>query len=1020
MYRHDNMNILGIFILLFVSIRSGEAQCPDVKDGNCKTCSNNNCTTVECDDGWFDRDNNATTGCETSNTALDYCPITPPSSISHCTINADFTVAKSSFSLQNRAHQMCYCTSTITLERYLIGPSDKCYNGKPQYRQSGTVPVDPAYFQSDVNLCLNTASVDGECTLFAKLSKLGTMENWDTSKIVNMSGAFQNKATFDADLSKWDTSKVVDMSDMFEGATAFDANLSQWDVSKVTEYSNFGMTADTLKPTFSTQICSRGYYRSTNDASGVNTTCDPCDAGTFQDGTDSTVCKDCAVGTFQNDTGSTSCKDCTAGKYQSQQGQASCTDCSSGTYSGQKATECQVCIVGKHVNGANTTCVDCAAGKYQDRADQTECKVCPTKIIKKESVDQYQDARGQTSCKDCIGTVLSRTSCFAKCKVGNRQHICPILGFKNKPDFASVTCENGVCTDNDCCETVSGYIAKKNNEKNDMTGRFSSLITELGEELNIKNTGETTADAIARVLNEIEVAVNTKINANLVNMNTESDEEKEQAKIESKKKSHKERMEELRDNVIDLSGLNFQTAQNAVKEAIKQAEKQDAAIAKEAAKVARKQLAIASRGIKEILKSNMKTAQESVTTASNDDLALVVATSDVAVLNSVLDAKVAKLDMQFMRLKLAKDHSVITATYNWSDFDCENADLNLDKLGLFDFDEVLFDVNETAVACNLGNPVTYVEKVTNNVDDYNDYNVYCCGESSRRLMRRRLTRLTCTQQYKANQSVAWNEHDSYTCPATGDYPHIVMSLGGMFTGCYLELNGTVGWVYDSPGRTLGNCGASQCTGNNTNVTCLYFQESCQPSCEAGYASDGASLTCSGGDQYSTSETTCTGCTAGTYAGAGATTCTDCPVGKYSNELAEQCTNCPTGKYVAASGKMQCYDVTDIATELLNDQTGVRCSFSGEASYDNDGQYVSGCTQKDGSVVKIVMFGVVSVKNSANTTCEKQCAKWYGNLENGFVDPSKSNSTVSVYRQSALYCQYLLWTSVPIKSDVCST
>jgi hypothetical protein len=420
------------------------------------------------------------------------------------------------------------------------------------------------------------------------------------------------------------------------------------------------------------------------------------------------------------------------------------------------------------------------------------------------------------------------------------------------------------------------------------------------------------------------------------------------------------------------------------------------------AKVARKQLAIASRGIKEILKSNMKTAQESVTTASNDDLALVVATSDVAVLNSVLDAKVAKLDMQFMRLKLAKDHSVITATYNWSDFDCENADLNLDKLGLFDFDEVLFDVNETAVACNLGNPVTYVEKVTNNVDDYNDYNVYCCGESSRRLMRRRLTGLTCTQQYKANQSVAWNEHDSYTCPATGDYPHIVMSLGGMFTGCYLELNGTVGWVYDSPGRTLGNCGASQCTENNTNVTCLYFQESCQPSCEAGYASDNQSLTCSGGDQYSTSETTCTGCTAGTYAGAGATTCTDCPVGKYSNELAEQCTNCPE----VADGTC-----TACTIGVASVCTAVTCNsgFTSDTMYDS----------RVGCLPQSRMYGYVTI--NVTGTCTNECVSWRGELKEGFSNSDINNQYISVLNATgtdSVLCSLLKNSGQLIKQNGC--
>ena len=42
-------------------------------------------------------------------------------------------------------------------------------------------------------------------------------------------------------------------------------------------------------------------------------------------------------------------------------------------------------------------------------------------------VGEYQDETGQTACKACIGSVVDFTSCAAKCKVGDRQHICPVL-----------------------------------------------------------------------------------------------------------------------------------------------------------------------------------------------------------------------------------------------------------------------------------------------------------------------------------------------------------------------------------------------------------------------------------------------------------------------------------------------------------------------------------------------------------------------------------------------------------------
>jgi len=379
---------------------------------------------------------------------------------------------------------------------------------------------------------------------------------------------------------------------------------------------------------------------------------------------------------------------------------------------------------------------------------------------------------------------------------------------------------------------------------------------------------------------------------------------------------------------------------------------------------------------------------------------------------------------------MAKDHSTITHEYDWNNFDCINADLNLDEMGLYDLDEVMFDQGEKAVACNLGDPVTYVEKTTDKADDYNDYEVYCCGESSGagRLRRQLTGGLSCNKKYKdANDAyVKWNELDTYTCAATGDYEHLVMSLGGTFTGCFLESNGTVGWVYDSPGRTLGNCGASQCTVNNTNVTCLYLNEVCQPSCEAGYESDGASLTCTGGDIYSSPEPTCTGCIAGKYSSTGAT-CTTCSSGEGAVALSSQCHNCaagqyvasttgcatcPSGKYVNNTGQLECHNVTQSNTNFVTllGNTGVECQYGGSPVYSADGAYLEGCHSSG-----IVMFGR-AVIDDGNGGCANKCVKWYGtaagnNLIDGFVDPIKSGSTVIELEgdENTWYCSYL-WGS----------
>ena len=145
MYRHDIMNILGIFILLIFGIRPGESSCPGVTDGTCVACTvSAGCTDVNCDDGWLDSDNDATNGCETSNsTSLDYCATSRPSNITNCDIRADFTVMPSSFySLQGQTPKLCYCTSVSTLDRYIIGENDKCFNGLPQYRDPNDTSIE--------------------------------------------------------------------------------------------------------------------------------------------------------------------------------------------------------------------------------------------------------------------------------------------------------------------------------------------------------------------------------------------------------------------------------------------------------------------------------------------------------------------------------------------------------------------------------------------------------------------------------------------------------------------------------------------------------------------------------------------------------------------------------------------------------------------------------------------------------------------------------------------------------------
>ncbi|MAS29921.1 MAG: hypothetical protein CMC44_04825, partial [Flavobacteriaceae bacterium] len=61
--------------------------------------------------------------------------------------------------------------------------------------------------------------------------------DWDcicTTLVTDTSNLFNNKRTFNQDLSRWDTSNVTNMQSMFSDARAFNQDISEWDVSSVT------------------------------------------------------------------------------------------------------------------------------------------------------------------------------------------------------------------------------------------------------------------------------------------------------------------------------------------------------------------------------------------------------------------------------------------------------------------------------------------------------------------------------------------------------------------------------------------------------------------------------------------------------------------------------------------------------------------------------------------------------------------------------------------------------------------
>ncbi|CCO19456.1 unnamed protein product [Bathycoccus prasinos] len=125
------------------------------------------------------------------------------------------------------------CTNEIT------GPLNSCVGPSPIPDTSWHAFVGDCLIESDA------IGETGECIVWARSQNVwyGTMPNWDTSLVEDMSGydggfqGFGDKSTFDGDISKWDTGKVTRMDAMFYKARAFNRDIGSWNTAQVTDMS---------------------------------------------------------------------------------------------------------------------------------------------------------------------------------------------------------------------------------------------------------------------------------------------------------------------------------------------------------------------------------------------------------------------------------------------------------------------------------------------------------------------------------------------------------------------------------------------------------------------------------------------------------------------------------------------------------------------------------------------------------------------------------------------------------------
>ena len=103
-------------------------------------------------------------------------------------------------------------------------------------------PIPEESWHDFVAECLDEAPVTGECTAWASGNNYGTMPNWNTSLVEDMSGydggfqGFGAKSTFDGDISKWNTEKVTNMGYMFHSASAFNQDIGRLEHRKSDYY----------------------------------------------------------------------------------------------------------------------------------------------------------------------------------------------------------------------------------------------------------------------------------------------------------------------------------------------------------------------------------------------------------------------------------------------------------------------------------------------------------------------------------------------------------------------------------------------------------------------------------------------------------------------------------------------------------------------------------------------------------------------------------------------------------------
>ncbi|MFC8731426.1 BspA family leucine-rich repeat surface protein [Luteimicrobium sp. NPDC057192] len=148
-------------------------------------------------------------------------------------------------------------TSNVTSMRHMFERAGtinwwSIINASPQWDTSKVVDMSGMFMNSTIgsyNLAFNTSSVQDMSSMFEGTAFNGNINStggrWDVSQVTDMSSMFKNASTFNGDITGWNTAAVRTMASMFEGATNFNGNIGGWShTGEVTDMSRMFMNAD--------------------------------------------------------------------------------------------------------------------------------------------------------------------------------------------------------------------------------------------------------------------------------------------------------------------------------------------------------------------------------------------------------------------------------------------------------------------------------------------------------------------------------------------------------------------------------------------------------------------------------------------------------------------------------------------------------------------------------------------------------------------------------------------------------